>query len=212
MYALDLPGHGKSEGVGEQTISGYANQVVRFMDAVGIRQAVLVGHSLGGAVALHIAFYQPERAQGLCLLASGAKLRVAPVILEISADPSNFAQVAEMIREVAYSPQTDSRLAGRAVERFLETRPEVLHGDFLACDGFDMREQLVQIRQPALILVGSDDRMTPPAYSQYLASKMVNARLQVIENAGHMLIIEKPRQVAAALVSFLDTTSFTPLD
>ncbi len=82
VYALDLPGHGRSEGPGHGTIADYAAFVVAFMDALDIQQAVIAGHSMGGATALTAALNHPQRVAGLLLVGTGARLRVLPRILE----------------------------------------------------------------------------------------------------------------------------------
>jgi len=210
VYALDLPGHGKSEGIGQQSIPGYTKHISAFMDAVGISHAFVVGHSMGGAIALDLTLNCPERVAALCLVASGACLRVAPVFLENAGNASTIPQVAEAMKEFAYSPHTDAKLKELASKRLIETRPAVLRGDFLACDVFDVRERLGEIRVPTLILVGSDDQMTPVAFSNYMAENIPGAQLWMIENAGHMLMLEKPRQVSQALSGFLEQLVIAP--
>src|SRR3972149_963517 len=88
IYAVDLPGHGKSEGIGKQTIRDYAEDIVEFMKALKFRAAVMIGHSMGGAIALLLALYHSPRVIALGLIGSGAKLRVAPAILDAAADPA----------------------------------------------------------------------------------------------------------------------------
>lgn len=210
VFVPDLPGHGKSEGIGQQSIAGYTKNIVAFMDAIGISKAVVVGHSMGGAIALDLTLNHPERVMGLGLVGSGARLRVAPAFLENAGNASTIPQVAEALKEFAYSPHTDPKLKDQASKRLIETRPAVLHGDFLACDVFDVRERLSEIRVPTLILVGSDDQMTPVSFSQYMADRIPDSQLQVIDAAGHMVMLERPRQVFQALSGFLERFTFTP--
>ncbi len=165
---------------------------------------------MGGAIALDLTLNCPERVAALCLVASGACLRVAPVFLENAGNASTIPQVAEAMKEFAYSPHTDAKLKELASKRLIETRPAVLRGDFLACDVFDVRERLGEIRVPTLILVGSDDQMTPVAFSNYMAENIPGAQLWMIENAGHMLMLEKPRQVSQALSGFLEQLVIAP--
>jgi len=210
VYALDLPGHGKSDGIGQQSIPDYTKSILAFMDAVGISRALMVGHSMGGAIALDMALNHAGRVAGLCLVASGARLRVAPVFLENAGNATTSPQIIQAMKDFAYSPQTDMRVKDLAASRMVETRPAVLRGDFLACDTFDVRERLGEIGVPTLILVGSDDQMTPLAFSTYMAGKIPGAQMQRIENAGHMLMLEKPREVAHALSGFVEQLMFQP--
>jgi len=204
VLAPDLPGHGKSEGSGLQSVSSYAQALRDWMDALEIRRAVLVGHSMGGAIALQMAAKHPERIAALVLVSTGARLRVAADLLENTRHPTTFSNAVGWILERSFGPEAPPRLVELAGSRMLETRPSVLYGDFLACDLFDISDQLTEIRQPALVLHGSEDRMTPPRLSQFLAGSLPNARLASVPGAGHMLMLERPEAVAAALQSFLN--------
>jgi pimeloyl-ACP methyl ester carboxylesterase len=84
-----------------------------------------------------------------------------------------------------------------------ETRSSVLYGDFLACDEFDIRDRLEEIRQPTLIVCGTDDQMTPVRQAQFLVSGIPNSMLKLIPNAGHMVMLEQPQMVAAAISEFV---------
>ena len=85
-----------------------------------------------------------------------------------------------------------------------ETRQAVLYGDFLACDSFDVMESVKKIQVPTLLICGSADRMTPPNRSEYLRDQIEGAQLHIIEGAGHMVMIERPDEVAGLLTGFLD--------
>jgi pimeloyl-ACP methyl ester carboxylesterase len=90
------------------------------------------------------------------------------------------------------------------------TRQSVLYGDLLACNRFDVMDRLGAIQQNTLVICGVDDQMTPVRYAQYLSNSMPNARLNVIPNAGHMVMLEQPQLVANSLLSFLKDISFHP--
>ena len=204
IYALDLPGHGKSEGVGKQSITEYVQAVLDFMDAIGLPAAVIVGHSMGSAIALELTLNAPDRVLALGLVGSGSRLRVAPSILENAANPVTFPLAVKLINEWAFSADTSPRLRELAAQRMGETRPTVLHGDFLACNEFDVGERLSEIQKPTLILCGAEDKMTPPKYSKSLHEKIPNSELVIVEGAGHMVMLENPREAAAAFERFLD--------
>ena len=205
---MDLPGHGKSEGVGRQVIAEYAADIIAFMDALKLRAAVIVGHSMGSAIALTLAIQHPRRVLGLGLIGSGARLRVAPALLESAANPATFASAVQMVTDFSYGPQADPRLKELGNQQMAETRPPVLYGDFLACDEFNVSDELPRLKIPTLVLVGKEDRMTPLKYSQALADGIPNARLQVIPDAGHMLMLEQPAEVASALAGFLSAIPY----
>src|SRR5512143_362586 len=84
VYAVDLPGHGKSAGTGRSTIADYAAWIVSFLETLHVPAAVFIGHSMGGAIAQQLALTRPDRTTALVLVATGAKLRVAPQLLELA--------------------------------------------------------------------------------------------------------------------------------
>ena len=145
VYTLDLPGHGKSEGVGRQDIEEYSTAVVEFMKALRLSTAVIVGFSMGSAVALAIALRYRKRALALGLIGSGAKMRVSPSLLEMASNSSMFLSTVEAVIENSYSSDIDPRVKELAGQQMADTRPTVLYGDFLACDGFDVMDRVNKI-------------------------------------------------------------------
>ena len=204
IYALDLPGHGKSEGIGRQDIEEYSLVVYEFMKAVKLSGVIVVGFSMGSAIALSLAQKYRKRILALGLIGSGAKLRVAPNIMEMSANPGTFQSTVETIIKNSYSPAADQHLKELAAQQMAETRPTVLHSDFLACDAFDEMERVEKIKVPTLLICGSLDRMTPPNRSEYLRDQMDGARLHIIEGAGHMVMSERPDEVTKLLGDFIN--------
>ncbi|MBN1177722.1 MAG: alpha/beta fold hydrolase [Anaerolineae bacterium] len=201
VYAIDLPGHGRSAGAGRQRVADYAADVVAFLNAVGVERAVLVGHSMGGAIAQTVALDAPERVAGLVLLGTGARLKVSDVLLErVTHDVEGAVR---LIAEWAWGPGTGPDVVARGVEVMMETRPEVLLGDFVACNLFDVRERVAGIGAPALVLAGSEDKMAPAKFGQSLAQAIPDARFEVLPGAGHMLALERPAEVAQRIAAFL---------
>jgi len=198
--SLDLPGHGATPGPGRDTIAGYAEWLEGFLGAGPLRP-VLLGHSMGGAIALTVGLRRPELLRGLILLGTGARLRVMPAVLEGLA--RDFPATVKMIVPFSYGPGADPRTVAQGIEQMGATAPEVLLGDFTACDRFDLMERLGDIRLPTLVLVGDQDQMTPLKYSQRLAQAIPGAQMRVIAGAGHMLYLEQPRQVNQAVAEFM---------
>jgi pimeloyl-ACP methyl ester carboxylesterase len=200
-YALDLPGHGRSEGAGRDSISGYGDWLVAFLDAAGLQQAVLVGHSMGGAIALDVVVRYPDRVAGLGLVATGARLRVAPAILDGIRQDKEAA--VRLITDWSYGPEVPAEMVRLGRRQMSETPGDVLYGDFAACDAFDVMGRLEEIASPALIMCGTKDQMAPSKYSIYLRDQIAGATLRLVEGAGHMLMLEKPQSVVQALEAFL---------
>ena len=204
VFGLDLLGHGGSPGEGERTIEGYVEGVCSWMDGVGLGRGVFVGHSMGGAISLTMALEQPKRTAGLVLVGTGGRLRVHPTILEMTSNPETFGEAIDLLVSFAISPQAPSPMVELARARMSETRSEVLHGDFLACDQFSVMDRLGEINVPTLVICGTQDQLTPLKYSHFLAENISDARMITVEGAGHMVMLEKPREVAGAVQKFME--------
>lgn len=203
IYALDLPGHGKTGGEGRRSIAAYAAAVLEWMNQIGLQQVVAVGHSMGSAVALTLAIRHAERVIGLGLLGSAANLQVNPRLLKMASSRQSYPQAVDQIIEWSFSSQAPSRLIELVRQRMAASSQEVLYADLLACDEFDIRGDLHQIRHPVLILCGVEDKMAPVSASEYLAACLVGSTLVVIPGSGHMVMLEQPKLVASALQRFL---------
>ncbi len=203
IFAPDLPGHGKSGGRGQQSVESYVHFIFTWLESLGIHRAAFVGHSMGSAIALEMALRHSESVLALCLLGAGARLRVQPDLLTNSSSETTFYKAVDQMVRNSYDSSADPRLVELATERMEEVRPSVLHGDLLACDAFDIMDRLGRIRQPTLVICGSEDKMTPVRYAQFLADHLLAARLEVIQHAGHMVMQEYPKMVADILREFL---------
>jgi pimeloyl-ACP methyl ester carboxylesterase len=210
ILALDLPGHGKSAGTGFHTIEGYASGLAEFIRSIGVSKVILVGHSMGGAIALQMALEYPQHVLALCLLGTGAKLRVAPAILKAAADPATFLEAVALVCELSFAAHTSPRLREVAAARMAEVRPSVLHGDFLACDAFDATGRLERVAVPTLLICGAEDKMTPPWYSEFLGTRIRGSALELVPDAGHMVMLEQPEPVARHIERFLNGIPYWP--
>jgi len=202
VYALDLPGHGKSEGPGKASIEGYVQVVHDWAKALNLPPFVIAGHSMGGAIAQTFALRYPEMLKGMILVATGARLRVHPKILDgIRTDMNG---VGEMLVDWAYGQMATPEQKRQFLRQFNSVEPDVMYGDWAACNVFDVREQLPAIQMPALVISGSMDVMTPEKYGRYMAENLPNADFALIEGGGHMLMIEQPQMLINAILGFLD--------
>lgn len=198
VIAIDLPGHGDSPPPAGSSIGGMALRLVGLLDALGIPRAAVGGHSMGGAVALSLALDAPGRVAGLLLVGTGARLRVTPEILAASADPALARQVAEGVAAVSFGAAAPAAMREELVRGALAQAPGVLHADFTACDGFDEMARLRAVRAPARVVVGEEDRLTPPRYAAFLREVLPGEGMDLVPGAGHMVAWEAPGVVAAA--------------
>jgi pimeloyl-ACP methyl ester carboxylesterase len=201
---IELPGHGQSRGESEKEIPRYAEQVHTFLQTVGLGKVFLVGHSMGGAIVQTLALTHPEVIKGIALVGTGARLKVFPKILD--GIQENFKETIPRIIQYAYSRKAPSELIEQGMNQMLQGRPEVLHGDFSACDRFDVMKEVEKIRLPTLILCGEDDELTPVKYSQFLHSRIEGSRLEVLPNAGHMVMMESPQVFNEKIREFIVET------
>jgi len=185
---IELPGHGASGGEGEEEIGKYTEHVYSFLKALGLSKVFLVGHSMGGAIVQTLALTYPEAIKGIVLVATGAKLTVLPMILNGIKD--NVEETVRKINQFAYSEKASSDLIERGVSSMMQCPPEILYGDFLACDRFDLMKEVEKIDLPTLVLCGDEDKLTPVKYSQFLQSRIKGSKLEILPHAGHMVMIE----------------------
>ncbi len=203
VVAVDLPGHGEAGSEGEDSIGAYARHLLNLLRALPGDVYCLFGHSLGGAIIQEFTLLHPQYVEALVLVGTGARLRVLPEILE--GIQERFEETVKSICGYAFSKKTSRDLIEKGIETMLQARPVVLHGDFAACDRFDIIGQVGTIRVPALVVCGGDDMLTPPKYAKFLGEKIKGSRVEIIEGAGHMVMIEKPEKFNTRVMEFLQT-------
>jgi pimeloyl-ACP methyl ester carboxylesterase len=203
--AIDLPGHGRSGGLeGLKAIDAYREFIKKFAELLSLRPFVFVGHSMGGAIALDLALHYPEKLCGLVLVATGARLRVAPQTLE-NLKKAMEGKIRLPFDRSAYSPHTSDEMVRMIERQRASTDVRVRYFNMKACDAFDVMDKINQIRIPALVLCGKDDVVTPVKYAEYLQKQIPHAQLVLIDKAGHWLPAEQFEPMVQALESFLDT-------
>jgi pimeloyl-ACP methyl ester carboxylesterase len=201
VVALDLPGHGHSGGAAREDIGAYAEVVAKFAERLSLPRFVLAGHSMGGAIAVEMALRHPEMLAGLVLVATGAKLPVAPELL--NAIRSDWESVITTLVCRSQGSHVDPNSAHIYLQRLAELDPEVVYRDYAACNVWDRTAELGDITPPTLVICGDSDRMTPLKYSLDLRNGIKAARLIIVPGAGHMVMLERPALVAGAVQQML---------
>ena len=203
---LELPGHGESTGEGEEEIGRYADHIVSFLRAMRLSKVSLVGHSMGGAIAQALALTRPEMIRKIVLVGTGARLRVVPMILNGILE--DFEGTVRKITRFAFSRKVSPVLFERSLSDLRRCRPEVLHRDFLACNRFDLTAEVERIGLPTLVVCGDEDEMTPLKYSEFLHHRIKGSKLEVLPNAGHMVMMEVPQAFNEKVGTFLVSPTF----
>ncbi len=201
VIAFELPGHGESTGPGENTIEAYSRWVADFVETLKLNNVVLIGCSLGSAIALWTAIYlRPAWLKGLGLVGSGVRLRVHPDFLNglKNAPGSALHSLAEFCMS---KKSTD--LFDQVNARFAAVAPDLVYDDLIACDKFNVADDVKKIGVSTVIVVGKEDRLTPVKYSKLLNHEILGSTLSIIPEAGHLVMYEKPTEFNAVLENFI---------
>lgn len=207
VISLDLPGHGRSPGPGYADTQAYAGIVAALLGALETRRAVIAGHSMGGAIAQLMGLHWPDHVAGLVLLGTGSKLAVDPTLPQRIVDEPEKA--VDWLTEWSWGTHAPSNLKTLGRRRLSAVPPQVLRNDYLACQAFDVRDQLERITAPTLVISAAEDRMVKPKFGVTLAERIPHARLVMVEEAGHMFPLEKSQIVAQAVLQWFSEQKWT---
>lgn len=199
--AIDLPGHGKSEGPGMERVEDYCAAVVDFIETAGVYEPIPCGLSIGGAIVLQLILEHKTRFKAAILVNTGARLRVMPSIFEIIR--KDYKGYLNSITVFAASGKTDPVKLASFMAESAKCPMEVTYGDFTACDRFNVIEKLTSISTPVLILTAEDDKLTPPKYGSYMKEHINNASITEIKDAGHLSPLEQPDAFNRAVIDYL---------
>jgi pimeloyl-ACP methyl ester carboxylesterase len=201
VIAPDLPGHGQSEPPGRRAIPQYAAVVESLAGALGVKNVVLAGHSMGGATALWLALSGKLRVRGLVLIGTSMRMPVGDVLL--GGAINSLDRAADFIVEhgFAAAAEENRELIRRQI---LDAGETVTFGDFLACSRFDFRKHVGAVDCPALVIIGAADRMIQPRFIEALARELPHGRQVHLQGAGHFVMLERPKETAELVQRFVD--------
>jgi 3-oxoadipate enol-lactonase len=209
VLRVDLRGHGRSPFQAATDLGGYADDVQALLAGMAWPPAAIVGFSFGGMVAQELALRHPGRVRALVIAACASTFAadVRPLIAARGAVAlqEGMAAVVEPTLARWFSPSF------RASGGDAPTRARLLANDvhgwaaaWTAMAGLDTAPRLHEIAAPTLCLAAEQDLSAPPPILEAIAARIPGARLEVLPDAPHMLFIEQPAAVAAALSRFLD--------
>jgi pimeloyl-ACP methyl ester carboxylesterase len=199
LVALDLPGHGRSPGPPLASIEAMATVAADLIEALALGPTVVVGHSLGGAVATRLALDRPDLVAALVLVATGARLRVAS---RFAAAPTTAAATATgpAAPRSVFARATAADVVAEELASLYDAPADVVAADLAACRRFDAEAEIGRLEAPVTLLAGAEDPLTPPRLARRFADRAANARVEVLARAGHMIPAERPDAVVAAVL------------
>jgi pimeloyl-ACP methyl ester carboxylesterase len=206
VLAVDMPGHGRSGGAPLASIAAMADWTLRLLDAAELRRAALVGHSMGGLVALDAAGRYPERVSALGLCGIAAEMPVHPEMLESA--KAGTAKVRELMtfwglgraHQVGGMVTPGLWLTRESLAVLDKAASAVIHADLAACNAYkDAPARAAAVRCPTAFVCGDGDQMTPAAKCRPLAEAMAGSRMTVLKACGHFMMVERPDETLEAL-------------
>jgi pimeloyl-ACP methyl ester carboxylesterase len=216
VLAIDLPGHCKSGGNAPESVEEAAQSIIGLMDALDIKQAALVGHSLGSLIALEVAAQKPDRVSHLAMVGTAYPMRVSPALLDAAQNAqskgidmvntfslSMMAPPPSLMGPGTWLHGTNKALMHRVLGS--NRQANVFYRSFKACDSYARGDEaMAQVQCPTLFLLGASDQMTPPQGAKSLIAHARHGKVVTLK-AGHSLLQEAPDQALDALCDFLKT-------
>ncbi|MYN45962.1 alpha/beta fold hydrolase [Pseudoduganella sp. FT93W] len=214
VLAVDLPGHGRSSGPALASVPAMAQWLLALLDAAGIQQAALCGHSMGSLIALEASHQAPARVSRLALLGSTYPMKVSPALLDMARkdeasaiDMVNIYSHASLTGRSAIPGMYTPGVAQKLMQRLSQGNPaQLFYTDFTACNEYANGEQAAgAVQCPTLFVCGTRDMMTPIRSARPLVARIPHAQTTMIDS-GHSLMNEQPAAVLDALRDWLDRT------
>lgn len=201
IMTIDLNGHGRSEGEGFRSVMDHAFICAELLENKNLGRWEIMGHSLGGAIALTLALYRPDLIKSLVLVATGSRLRIPESFLSEVKKGNNYDLNREFLRNSIFD-SSDDMILTPLLETMQSIKPEVAYKDWLAADSFDVSRRLKSIEAKCLLICGENDPLTPPKYHEHLNSEIPKSKLCVFQKCGHWPFIEKPELFLDQLKKF----------
>jgi pimeloyl-ACP methyl ester carboxylesterase len=211
VLAVDLPGHGRSEGPPIASVGGMADWLSRVLEKTNTRQCSVIGHSMGALVALEFAARYPAECERVALIGVGYPMKVTDVFLEAARkndyaafDMSTIWGHAAQV-PLGGNPNPGMWMYGDALARLERLAPGVLYNDLKACNDYGAGEEsAARVKCPVLLILGRRDVMTPPRAAKLLQERIAGSKTIELAPSGHALMAEAPDATLDALIGFLN--------
>lgn len=209
LVIIDLPGHGASPRPENRdyTMESFVSDLERVFETLRITDAVLIGLSMGGTIAQAFALKNPSLLRALVLVGAtphglGPDVRVDNVLKAI--DELGVEQASQAVIERSFGSMASRPLIDFARHEVTQTPAFVARRAIASLNAADSRSRLGQVKLPALVVCGEEDRITPPAESRALAQGLPDAELLLIPQAAHFPMLEQPAAFNEGLRRFID--------
>jgi 3-oxoadipate enol-lactonase len=211
--AWDMPGYGASAMLPEYSLPALAAALSRVLDRTAGSRIVLVGHSMGGMVALEAAVRFPHRLFGMVLACTSpafgkqegawqkAFIRARTRALD---EGQTMGDIAHDLVPTLLGTEPDAQAATIAVEAMSQVPPATYRAAVAALTLFDRRAALPHIALPTLALAGAQDKTAPPDVLERMAQQMSRAQYVCLPKAGHLAYLEQPQAFNAAVLAFVE--------
>ena len=211
IIAPDLPGHGQSDPWHDSSLDLYRDAVGTMCAHLKVPRVVVIGHSLGGAVAIRCAVSWPERIAAVILVASAARLDVPEELMRAlvqelpEGDETAVDAMPSALADLAFSPATHRDVRARWQAVAMQANRKVVLDDFALCRGLNLLAQLDKLRAPTLLIGGAEDLLVSMDQLTETQRGIVGAELAVIPSAGHLPMLEQPAAFTSTVKEFLAT-------
>jgi pimeloyl-ACP methyl ester carboxylesterase len=187
-------------------VNRYCLGIKKLLGILCLGKIILIGHSLGAAIAMQFAITFPQGIDGIAVVGGGLKMPVNPSLLDFL--KTNPAEAIELICKFSLAKDNRPRFSEALKKSLSAANVNVLYEDLTACDKLDLTEKIKNITVPALVICGVEDKMMPADFSRQIAKNINGAKLCLVEGAGHMVMMEKQKEFNDALNAF--ALSFAP--
>ena len=204
VLAIDLPGHGNSDGPTLKSIQEISNWVKKLMQEININKIILVGHSQGSLVGIDFGSRYPDLIDKLVLVAGSYSMPVNQDLIDLAEAGDEKAILLMM--KWGYEG-SKAFIGGNPVKKIINSTREIreiLAVDLNACNNYkDGKESLKKINCPTLCIFGDLDKMVPLEVGNKMAEMIKNSEKKLINNCGHMIIFEKAFEMRKLVKEFL---------